>query len=137
MEAKLKHLEMIQGVITRMANNSFLLKGWSVLLLSALLALAAGSEHFVFAALAFFPCLSFWALDGFFLHQERLFRELYDAVAKTDPQNITFSMDTRPYTGQVKPWLRVCFSRTLGIFHGILLGAIATASAILCFLDKP
>ncbi len=29
MDAKLKHLEMIQAVITRMAHNSFLLKGWT------------------------------------------------------------------------------------------------------------
>jgi len=36
MEKKLKHLEMLQGVINRMANNSFLLKGWSVVLISAL-----------------------------------------------------------------------------------------------------
>ena len=36
MDAKLKHLEMIQGVINRMANCSFLLKGWSVTLIAAL-----------------------------------------------------------------------------------------------------
>ncbi len=41
MEAKLKHLEMIQGVVNRMASNSFQLKGWSVVLVSALFALAA------------------------------------------------------------------------------------------------
>lgn len=28
MENKIKHLEFIQGVINRMANNSFMLKGW-------------------------------------------------------------------------------------------------------------
>jgi len=36
MEAKLKHLEMIQDVIKRMASNSFLLKGWSLTLVVAL-----------------------------------------------------------------------------------------------------
>jgi hypothetical protein len=32
---KIKHLEMIQAVISRLANNSFLLKGWSITLVSA------------------------------------------------------------------------------------------------------
>lgn len=38
---KVKHLEMIQAVINRMAQNSFLLKGWSVVLTAAIFALAA------------------------------------------------------------------------------------------------
>lgn len=38
-EARLEHLKMIQTVITRMAQNSFLLKGWSVTLVSAMITL--------------------------------------------------------------------------------------------------
>ena len=34
MENKRAHLEMIQAVITRMAGNSFLIKGWSVTLVA-------------------------------------------------------------------------------------------------------
>ena len=41
MDAKLKHLEFIQDVITRMNSNSFLLKGWCVTLMSVLFALSA------------------------------------------------------------------------------------------------
>lgn len=33
-----KHLALVQGVINRLAGNSFSLKGWSVTLVSALLA---------------------------------------------------------------------------------------------------
>ena len=29
---KVKNLEMIQGIISRMSNNSFMLKGWSITL---------------------------------------------------------------------------------------------------------
>ena len=36
-----KYLEFIQQTITRMANNSFLLKGWTVTLSAAIFALAA------------------------------------------------------------------------------------------------
>ena len=41
MERKGKHLEFIQGTVNRLSTNSFLLKGWSVVLVSALFALAA------------------------------------------------------------------------------------------------
>ena len=34
MENKIKHLEIIQGVINRMAGNSFALKGWAVTLVA-------------------------------------------------------------------------------------------------------
>lgn len=41
MENKLKHLEMIQGIINRMASNSFALKGWSVTLVAGIFALSS------------------------------------------------------------------------------------------------
>lgn len=34
---KVSHLEMIQGVINRMAGNSFALKGWAVTLVAGIL----------------------------------------------------------------------------------------------------
>ena len=37
-EDKLKHLEFIQNIITRMNTNSFLIKGWAVTIASAILA---------------------------------------------------------------------------------------------------
>ena len=41
MEDKRKHLELVQGVINRMASNSFMLKGWAVTLVAGIFALAA------------------------------------------------------------------------------------------------
>ena len=37
----MKHMEMIQGVINRMASNSFALKGWTVTLVAGIFALAS------------------------------------------------------------------------------------------------
>ena len=39
-ENKIKHLEMVQDVIKRMASNSFILKGWAVTLVAGIMALA-------------------------------------------------------------------------------------------------
>lgn len=118
-----------------MAANSFQLKSWSVMLLSALLALGAASGQALFICpLALLPCLAFWALDGFFLRQERLFRALYnDAAGRNETAAITFSMDTRPYLGALASWPATCFSRTLFLFHGVLLLGVAAASAFIHF----
>ena len=80
MGSKIKHLEMIQGIVNRLAQNSFQLKGWSVILVSAMFALAANNTNNIFIYLAYFPAFAFWILDGYFLWQERLYRKLYDHV---------------------------------------------------------
>ena len=41
MDKKINHLQMIQGVISRMASNSFALKGWAVTLVAGIFALAS------------------------------------------------------------------------------------------------
>ena len=117
MEAKLKHLEMIQAVITRMAHNSFLLKGWSVTISAAVLAVMAGKPGSGWVVIALVPTLFFWGLDGYFLRQERLFRELYDHVRELEPDKVDFSMDTRPYQNEVDSWFQVAVSRTLLAFY--------------------
>ena len=54
------HLAMIQGIVNRLSQNSFLLKGWNVLLVSALLALAANSSEESILYVAFLPAVAFW-----------------------------------------------------------------------------
>jgi len=123
-EKKVSHLEMIQGVVNRLSQNSFLLKGWSVILVSALFALAASNLKILFVYLACFPAIAFWILDGYFLWQERLFRALYDNVRGLEEEDIDFSMDTSVVKDKVAPWIKVIFSKTLLLFHGTILGAI-------------
>ncbi|MDJ0899388.1 MAG: hypothetical protein QNJ55_11310 [Xenococcus sp. MO_188.B8] len=127
MSNKIKHLEMIQGVINRMAGNSFLLKGWCVTLVSALFALAAKDSNTNFILVAYYPVLMFWILDAYFLRQERLFRKKYDEVRHSAEGSINFSMNTSTVKDSVKPWLRVAFSKTLFLFYGTMLIAILLA----------
>ena len=96
MEAKLKHLEFIQGVINRLAANSFQMKGWSVVLVAAILVLLAREDRLDAAFIALAPVLVFWGLDGYFLWQERLYRALYDVRAR-DEASVDFSMDTTAF----------------------------------------
>ena len=129
MENKIAHLEMIQRVITRMASNSFHIKRWSVTLVVALFALAAASTNALFVWLACFPTFMFWALDAYFLRQERLFRKLYDHVRLAEL--VDFSMDTRPFEAEVAGMLGVAWSVTLRLFHGTIFVVVVLVTVLL------
>src|SRR5277367_963871 len=124
LDAKIAHLGFIQGVITRMGSNSFLLKSWSLTLVTALFALSSKDADPRFVELAFLPVIFFWLLDTFFLHQERLFRKLYQEVAADRVPAEGFSMDTSSVRKDVPSSIRVAFSRTLLAFHGPMLFVI-------------
>ena len=121
MEKKIKHLEMIQNIITRLANNSFSLKGWTVIFIAAVLGFAIKESNSNYIPLVLFPIFAFWGLDGYYLRQEKLFRALYDKVRKLDGQNINFEMDTSLTEKEVGSWRSVCFSRTILGFYGPIL----------------
>ena len=125
MDRKIKHLEFIQGVINRLASDSFRLKGWSVVLVSALFVLSAREGRPDLVSTAFVPVFVFWGLDGYFLWQERLFRALYDHVRVLEEDQVDFSMDVRTVgTSRARSWPGAMFSRTLLLFYG----ALATAA---------
>lgn len=134
-EKKQAHLEMIQGVINRLSRNSFLLKGWSVVLVSSLFALSGLDKQIWFVVLALFPALVFWGLDGYFLRQERLFRKLYDHVRKLPGEDIDYSMDRSQFESEVDSSLNVAISKTLLSFHGIILVAIIVVIGTSLFLN--
>ena len=63
MENKIKHLEMIECIIERMAKNSFQLKGWAVTLVSIVGALASNDADKRFITIAIINCESIiWIL---------------------------------------------------------------------------
>ena len=127
-----KHLELIQGVINRMASNSFQLKGWSVVLVSALFALAVSDANADFVYLAFLPAVAFWVLDGYFLQQERMYRKLYNVEREKGDSKCDFTMNAGPYKREVSCWLLTCFSITLFIFHGAVVAAILDVMLWMC-----
>ncbi len=123
------HLEMIQGVVNRLSHNSFLLKGWSVVLVSAMFALSARDSAALFVYLAYFPAIAFWGWTG--LRQEQLFRELYDKVRKLPDSSVDYSMDTSEVSSEeVAPWICTVFSSTILGFHGVLVASITLVAFV-------
>ena len=64
MENKRKHLELIQNVISRMAKNSFMLKGWAVTLVAGIFALSGKDTNKLYFLVAYIPVIVFWGLDA-------------------------------------------------------------------------
>jgi hypothetical protein len=119
MENKIKHLEFIQNVITRMNSNSFLIKGWTITIVSAFFALAAKDANINFVRISFIPLLIFWTLDGFYISQERQYRALYEKVVETQEVNINFKMNASEFNNNNRTWLSGLLSKTLIPFYGI------------------
>ena len=128
-ETRIAHLQMVQAVITRMAGNSFLVKGWTVTLVAALFALAAADDNRFFVYVAYLPAVMFWALDAYFLRQERLFRQLYDQVREAGDGRVDFSMNTHAFN--VGTTWSVAWSRTLCLFHGTITATIIVVMLVL------
>ena len=93
MDEKIKHLEFVQNVITRMNANSFQLKSWMITIVSALLALFADSEKVLYVFVAVVPVIVFWCLDAYYLKRETLYRKLYQDIVNNNGVE-PFDMDT-------------------------------------------
>ncbi|OAN78204.1 hypothetical protein A8B82_10700 [Sulfitobacter sp. EhC04] len=92
MSSRDKHLDFIQATISRLAQNSFQIKGWTVLSVSAVLAIAFRESSSGAAILALIPTIMFWFLDSYYLALERIYRSMFDEVRQRDEGKIDFNM---------------------------------------------
>ena len=133
MDEKMKHLEFIQNIITRMNTNSFQLKGITITIIAAFAAVYATTENTVFLLIAIFPALVFWFLDAYYLQQERKFRGVYDDVAGiTNNFKIElFEMPINNYVGGKYNYFNVFKSKTVIWFYLPVIILLITSLYIL------
>jgi hypothetical protein len=107
-QLRLKYLEMIQAVVTRLAGNQFTLRTWSVALGSAVIGYAASKEAHVHAAyLGVMSAVTFWILDAYYLALERGFRDLYNGERVKADDAPSMDLSVKPSIGAYfKAWLR-------------------------------
>lgn len=118
MEEKIKHLEFVQNVITRLNTNSFQLKGWMIAIVSALLALYASSGKAIYIFVAIAPSIIFWSLDAYYLKQEKLYRKLYNDIV--EDKNVTrFELRTSRY--EVSYFKVFCSKTMIGLYGTITI----------------
>lgn len=133
---KIKHLEMIEAIVERMAKNCFQLKGWAMTLVAAVAALSSQSADKRFIVLAFIPIVGFWILDAFYLQTERRYNLLYKNVAAKMEEDIDFNLDARMATGTSADMERLCFfkcffSVTETCFYGVVAVALIVLAIVL------
>lgn len=76
------HLQILQGVILRMATNSAQCKAWCITIVSAVLIIVADKGKPDLAFIAFIPAIIFLALDCYYLILEKGFRQSYTSFIK-------------------------------------------------------
>lgn len=116
-----KEIDLIQSCISRMAQNSFLLKGWTVSLVAVVIALGKDFDFMYLCLLLLLPVTCFWYLDAFFLRTEKMYRQMYEWVIKNRNSTDAYLYDLNPhrFEKEVSCELYIMFSRTLLVFYGI------------------
>lgn len=120
---KKDHLDMIQRVIDRMGNNSFLLKGWAVVIIVAIFTFAGENNSIECILFTNMPLVVFWGLDSYYLQLERKYRKLYDHVRNRKDGNADFNMNPNQVKLTISESRKICFincllSNTEILFYG-------------------
>ena len=81
-ELRVKHLEMLQSLITRMAGYGASFKSYCITVATAVIGFAFTLHRPAIAALALLPVIAFGVADAQYLRVERRFRDVFNLVRK-------------------------------------------------------
>lgn len=123
---KIKHLDYIQNTISRMADNSFKIRGVCVTIVSAFLGLYIKINEPKVLLITCVPIITFWMLDSYYLQQERKFRCLYNNLTGNETSCklgdvSALSMSTNRINGHEFEFCTVAFSKTELVIYASLM----------------
>lgn len=132
-EDRRKHLDIVQSVIARQAASSTATKGWAITLAAAVFGVAVVRENAYLIALGVAAVIVLSIADGLYLHNERRFRDLYDAIARNEVDS--FSMDVgalaKERTRNRSYWSwSVAFIYAPILVAGVALGIVALVNSV-------
>ena len=122
-EELFKEIDLIQSCINRMAQNSFMLKGWALTVFAGVTVFTQGNnftDWTIMLCSTLLPFVCFWVIDAFFLKTERKYRKLYTQVLHERKQGILekqYELDISSI--EEKNIVCTMFSTTLLVFYGI------------------
>lgn len=122
-----KEIDLIQTVISRISNNSFLLKGWLITLIAVVLAFSKdsiGIQNITYlSCILCLPTIVFWYLDAYFLHKEKCYRKLFEWTLQNRPStdSYQYSLDYTRFKNEVPAIWRLMFSQTLLPIYGLTI----------------
>jgi hypothetical protein len=118
-----KEIDLIQNCINRMAQNSFLIKGWALTVVAVVLALSEKLTDSIYLCMVILiPLVAFWYLDAFFLQTEKMYRKMYEwileARTKEDYSHL-YDLNPHRFEDKVDSIRQIMCSITLRVFYGI------------------
>jgi hypothetical protein len=143
---QLKRLDHLQSIVQRIAGNCFLLKGWAVTLVSAILGFGVSDAptSISLSYLGLLPAFLFWGLDGYYLALERKLRGLYNFAAaalctssysNSAPNSLDLSIS--PDKVSRYDWFSATIHGSTSVVYLVLLGCILlTGTGILPLIVK-
>lgn len=116
-----KEIDLVQDCIKRMSNNSFLIKGWTITLVVAVIGIFSQniSNNILFRILALI-IVSFWSLDSFYLYVERSYREIYKWIIVERPKgnmDKIYDLNRRRYKCGMKWYIQSMLAPTEFLFY--------------------
>lgn len=129
----LEYFKIIQNTISRMAQNSFLIKAWSITIIAGISVLTFSVINSLIFTILIGVVIVFWILDTHHLRFERLYRFLYEDIVDAfndstrKAQIKMFDMKYEAFKKKVHSFPRIMISKSEGLFYIALILA-------LCFL---
>lgn len=122
-----QHLAFIQNNISRMNQCSFQIKGWTITIVAALLAVFAatfnneglGNNWYIFIAIG--PTLFFWFLDSYYLSLEKKFVDMYNDAINENSKVIKFEIPIEKYNGCKYCVIKQMFSTSEIFLYGSII----------------
>lgn len=96
-ELRLKQLEMLQGIINRMAGYGSAHKNYCITITTAICGAAVTLERPSLVLMSLIPILVFWLMDTQYLRVERRFRRLFMVAAQQKwemPPDFDFNLNS-------------------------------------------
>jgi len=125
-----QYFTIIQDVINRMAQNSFLIKAWTVTLIAAIFILTFSIVNILIFGVLLAIAIIFWVLDSYYLKLERVYRRLYQTKVEEYNNNQKrknmklFDMDYEPFKKLEQRILRIMVSKTEILFYFSIIGPL-------------
>ncbi|ENR5393956.1 hypothetical protein ACEWIT_003772 [Providencia rettgeri] len=130
LEYKITGLGFLQTIISRMANNSFYIKGWVLTLFLAIIVLKKETSYSscTLEISIILVTLLFCFLDAYYLQQERVFRAIYNHLSTSKNNNDNFlNLNPKDYSFNIS-YISSFSSPSIWLFYIAII-----ASTVLVF----
>ncbi len=119
-EFMIREIAIVERIIGRLDSKSFLIKGWTIGLVVAVLLLHGASHSGVLALVAI---LGFWVYDAYHVWQVRLYTKLHRWISENrlEVSEHLFDMSVHTFKDDVQSMARTMFCGKVVWFYGCLV----------------